>query len=220
MEFLWIPEGTFVMGSPEDEEGRRDNELQRAVRISEGFWMGKYEVTQGEWEAVMGSNPSHFDDCGPRCPVESVSWEDAQEFIQKLNERESGSGYQYRLPSEAEWEYAARAGTTGARYGELDEIGWNLANSGAETHPVGMKRANAWGLHDVLGNVWEWTADWYGTYPTGSVTDPGGPSTGSHRVNRGGGWSSSASGVRSAARNYSSPGRRYHSVGFRLVRTE
>ena len=220
MEFLWIPQGAFVMGSPEDEEGRNDDEVQHAVRISQGFWMGKYEVTQGEWEAVMGENPSDFKECGSRCPVDSVSWEDVQEFTQKLNERESGSGYRYRLPSEAEWEYAARAGTTGARYGELEEIAWYEANSGEEPHPVGMKRANAWGLHDMLGSVWEWTADWYETYPTGSVTDPEGPSTGSNRVARGGSWYYYAGYVRSADRRDDSPGYRHYNIGFRLVRTE
>ena len=220
MEFVWIPEGTFVMGSPEDEYGRDDDEVQHEVRISEGFWMGKYEVTQGEWEAVMGENPSVFDACGSRCPVESVSWADVQEFTQKLNERESGSGSRYRLPSEAEWEYAARAGTTGARYGDLEEIAWSLENSGEETHPVGTKGANAWGLHDMLGNVFEWTGDWYGEYPSASVTDPEGPSTASSRVARGGSWGTDARGVRSAYRADYSPGHRNFNFGFRLVRTE
>ena len=220
MEFVGIPAGSFVMGSPEDEAGRYSNEVQHEVRISRGFWMGRYEVTQGEWEAVMGENPSYFGVCGARCPVEMVSWDDVQEFIRRLNERESGSGYEYRLPTEAEWEYAARAGTTGARHGELDEIAWYSGNSGDETHPVGEKRANAWGLHDMLGNVGEWTADWYGDYPTGSVTDPEGPDTGSYRVFRGGGWSDFARLVRSALRYAYSPGGRSRNFGFRLVRTE
>ena len=220
MEFARIPAGTFVMGSPEDEEGRYDREgPQHEVRISQDFWIGKYEVTQAEWEAVTGKNPSHFKDCGARCPVEQVSWEDAQEFIRKLNEREFGSGYVYRLPTEAEWEYAARAGTTGARHGELDEIAWYYDNSTGTTHPVGQKRANAWGLHDMLGNVWEWTADWFGDYPGGAVTDPTGPSTGSGRVLRGGGWCYYAWYVRSANRSGHSPGRRSGYIGFRLVRT-
>ena len=220
MEFVGIPAGSFVMGSPEHEEGRYSDERQREVRISQGFWMGKYEVTQGEWEAVMGTNPSGFPECGARCPVERVSWDDVQEFIRRLNERESASGYVYRLPTEAEWEYAARAGTTGARHGELDEVAWYSDNSGRTTHPVGEKQANAWGLHDTLGNVWEWVADWYGEYPAGAVTDPQGPDTGTTRVIRGGGWSSSAGDVRSADRGHGSPGGRGNGLGFRLVRTE
>ena len=220
MEFVWIPAGEFLMGSPEDEEGRRENERQHEVRISEGFWMKKYEVTQGEWESVMGANPSFFDECGSRCPVETVSWKDVQEFIRSLNERATGRGYRYRLPTEAEWEYAARAGTSGVRHGELDEVAWYSGNSDLATHKVGQKRPNAWGLHDMLGNVWEWTGDWYGEYPAGKVTDSGGPSTGSGRVDRGGSWGNYARYVRSANRDYNSPGRRNGYIGFRLVRTE
>ena len=228
MEFVWIPAGKFVRGSPEDEEGRDGDEVQDEVRISQGFWMGKYEVTQGEWEAVMGENPSRFKSCGSRCPVEQVSWYDVQEFIRKLNGRESGSGNPHRLPTQAEWEHAARAGTTGgARHGGLDEIAWYWENSGQETHPVGMKWGNGWGLHDMLGSVWEWTADRDGWIQSGSVTDPRGPSTGPYRVVRGGGWNSSAGYVRSADRRYGSPwtsngtpGYRDSDIGFRLVRTE
>ena len=255
MEFAWIPAGDFEMGSPEGEAGRDDDERQHGVRISEGFWMGRYEVTQGEWEAVMGSNPSYFKACRPRCPVENVSWEDVQGFIQKLNEdeREAGSGNRYRLPSEAEWEYAARAGSAGATpEGDLrilaknnapvlDGQAWYGGNSGVSyagafdcsewegkqyaaercgPHPVGLKKANGWGLHDMLGNVWEWTADWYGEeYPSGMVTDPRGPSTGSGRVIRGGGWGGNAGSVRSADRGGGSPGGRGGDVGCRLVRT-
>ena len=220
MEFMWIPAGQFLMGSPEDEEGRDADERQHEVRISEGFWMKKYEVTQGEWESVMGANPSRFLDCGPRCPVERVTWFDTEEFMQRLNGRESGKGYRYRLPTEAEWEYAARAGTTGARYGELGEIAWYNENSGDRTHPVGQKQANAWGLHDMLGNAWEWTADWHGEYPSSLVTDPQGPSKGSDRVGRGGGWYFNARDLRSASRNKGSPAKRYYSLGCRLVRTK
>ena len=144
---MWVPAGRFVMGSPEGVVGRDDDEgPMHEVRISRGYWLGKYEVTQGEWEAVMGENPSNFKECGSRCPVDSVSWEDVQEFTQKLNERESGSGNRYRLPTEAEWEYAARAGTAGARYGEVGEIAWYEGNSGGRTHPVGQKRANGCGV--------------------------------------------------------------------------
>ena len=168
----------------------------------------------------MGTNPSGFPECGARCPVERVSWDDVQEFIRRLNEQESRSGYVYRLPTEAEWEYAARAGTTGARHGDLDSIAWYRDNSGRTTHPVGQKRANTWGLHDMLGNVWEWTADWYGAYPSVAVTDPRGPSAGSHRVIRGGGGGSGATAVRPANRGGGSPDSRSNGLGFRLVRTK
>ena len=217
MEFVWIPAGNFLMGSPMREQVRYRDERPHEVRISEGYWMKKHEVTQGEWVAVMGTNPSHFSGCGPRCPVESVSWDDTQEFSRRLNSRESGRGYVYRLPTEAEWEYGARAGTTGARYGELDVIAWYGAK---KTHPVGLKRANAWGLHDMLGNVWEWVGDWYGVYPSVPVTDPGGAESGWSRVDRGGSWGNNARFVRSAARNSHPPGSRFSSIGFRLVRTE
>ena len=221
MEFVWVPAGRFVMGSPESEEGRYDDERQHEVRISRGYWMGRYEVTQGEWKAVMGESPSFFSECGARCPVDSVSWEDVQEFISKLNKKESGNRYKYRLPTEAEWEYGARAGTAGVRHGELGSIAWYDGNSGDRTHPVGQKRANAWGLHDTLGNVWEWTADWYGDYPSGLVTDPRGPLTGSDRVGRGGGWNSGARDVRTAHRSAThSPGDSCNNDGFRLVRIE
>ena len=219
MEFAWVPAGRFVMGSRKGEKGRVSDERQRKVRISQGFWMGKYEVTQREWERVMGGNPSRFKEC-VRCPVEQVSWDDVQEFIGRLNESESGSGIVYRLPTEAEWEYAARAGTAGARYGELENIAWYDGNSDGRPHPVGEAWANAWGLHDMLGNVWEWTGDWYGAYPSGSVTDPPGLGTGLYRVFRGGGWSNYAGHVRSAVRNVYPPGIRDDDIGFRLVRTE
>ena len=220
MEFVWVPAGTFLMGSPTDEAGRYRDERQHEVRISEGYWMKKHEVTQGEWEAVMGTNPSYFSDCGPRCPVEEVSWDDTQELIRRLNSRESRSGNVYRLPTEAEWEYGARAGTPGARYGELGAVAWYRANSGYRTHPVGQKRPNAWGLHDMLGNVWEWVGDWYGEYPSGPATDPGGPGSGTGRVRRGGGWYDNARLVRSAYRFSISPGARGSTFGFRVVRTE
>ena len=177
-------------------------------------------MTQAEWQAVMGSNPSYFDECGRSCPVETVSWDDAQEFIGRLNGRSGGN--RYRLPTEAEWEYAARAGTTGDRYtANLDAIVWcgfSLASGG--TRPVGQKESNAWGLHDMLGNVWEWVEDWYDSYPGGAVTDPRGPGSGSSRVLRGGGWLSYASHCRSSYRNYDTPGYRFHYLGFRLLRTE
>ena len=221
MEFVRIEAGSFLMGSPEDEEGRSGRrERQHEVRISQGFWMGKYEVTQQEWEAVMGTNPSYSKDCGPRCPVEKVSWDDTQEFIRRLNELASGRGYEYRLPTEAEWEYAARAGTRGAHYGELGEIAWYGDNSGYKVHPVGQKLANAWGLHDMLGNVAEWTGDTDGLYPAGPVTDPQreDPSEVA-RVVRGGTFDTNWTYQRAARRGSSHPSNRYYNHGFRLVRT-
>ena len=215
MEFVWIPAGEFRMGSTSEEADAVEQPVTQ-VRISRGFWLGKHEVTQAEWQGLMGTNPSHFSGCG-QCPVESVSWEDAQEFIGRLNAMD-GAGT-YRLPTEAEWEYAARAGTTGDRYGNLDAIAWCGGNGGSRTHPVGQKVPNAWGLYDMLGNVLEWVGDWYDGYPGGTVTDPRGPGSGSHRVLRGGGWGGNASGCRSSVRDSGPPGRRLHHLGFRLLRT-
>ena len=217
MEFVWIPAGNFLMGSTLDPPLISDH--KHVVRISEGFWIGKYEVTQGEWEAVMGTNPSRFSNRGPWYPVENVSWHDAQAFIRRLNESESGSryghrlprfirrlnggGHVYRLPTDAEWEYAARAGTFGIRYGELDEIAWYSDNSGKSTHPIGQKQANAWGLHDMLGNVSEWVdGGWPGRFTA---------------VQRGGGWDSLAKWVGSTHRGHLPSYFRSDGFGFRLV---
>ena len=191
MEFVAVPPGEFTMGcSPGDSECDDDEKPSRRVRITEGFEMGKYEVTQTEWEAVTGSNPSYFK--GADRPVEMVRWNDIQEFLAKLNARNDGR--QYRLPTEAEWEYAARAGTTGKYAGELDDMAWYYANSGGETHPVGQKQPNAWGLYDMHGNVWEWCRDWYDKdyYGRSLAVDPQGPSSGSSRVMRGGSWNYNA----------------------------
>ena len=215
MEFVWIPAGKFRMGSTSS-EAFEDEQPVTQVRISRGFWLGKYEVTQTEWEAVMGSNPSSFSGCG-HCPVEEVSWNDVQDFISRLNAQEGREVY--RLPTEAEWEYAARAGTKGDRYGDLDAIAWYADTSGRRTHPVGGKAPNAWGLHDVLGNVVEWVGDWYGgDYIGGSVTDPQGPGSGPGRVIRGGCWVGAAKHSRTSNRNVSPPDVRYDFLGFRLAR--
>ena len=209
----WCPAGTFTMGSPSTEEGRCDDEVQHRVTLTKGFWMGETEVTQGLWKKVMGSNPSHFK--GDDLPVETVSWDDCQAFIKKVN---AALGCGARLPTEAEWEYACRAGAMGAYggTGRLDEMGWFGDNSGGTTHPVGQKKPNSWGLCDMHGNVWEWCADWEGDYPTGSVSDPTGPASGVYRVLRGGGWYGSARNCRSAHRDGFYHGVRYYLNGFRL----
>ncbi len=229
-----IEPGTFIMGSPSNEEGRSSDEIQHTVTLTRPFLMSKTEVTQGQWQAVIGSNPSQFVDCGDGCPVEMVSWNDAVEFCNKLSHMEgltpcyTGSGSMinwdrvctgYRLPTEAEWEYAARAGDTGARYGDLKAVGWYDGNSGKMPHPVGSKQANAWGLYDMLGNVWEWTWDWYGDYPLGSVSDPTGPNSGTYWVNRGGSWFVIAMYCRAAIRNGVGPDIRFSNLGFRIARS-
>ena len=216
MEFAWIPAGEFLMGSASSQAYDSESPVTR-VRISRGYWLGRHEVTQDQWQAVMGTNPSRFSGCG-RCPVETVSWEDVQAFVRQLNGQAGGN--RYRLPTEAEWEYAARAGTSGDRYGALDTIAWYRENSGDRTHPVGQKAQNAWGLHDMLGNVWEWVQDWHGDYPGGSVTDPRGPGAGSGRVRRGAGWADFARGCRAPFRYHGGPGLRRAVLGFRLLRTE
>lgn len=216
MEFVKITSGTFMMGSPESEKGRNIDETEHQVTISKSFYLGKYEVTQGQWIAVMGSNPSKFSGCGDNCPVEYVNWQDIQEFIKKLNEKGEGT---YRLPTEAEWEFACRAGTIGAYNGSnLSDLGWYGENSDDRTHPVGQKKANAWGVYDMHGNVYERVQDWYGNYPNGSVVDPKGQSTGTNLVVRGGSWGGDAINVRAATRSSGSPTFRLSDVGFRLVK--
>ena len=192
-----------MMGS---EKGDNDEKPVHKVTITKPFYMGKYEVTQEQWEAVMGSNPSNFK--GAKNPVEQVSWEDCEKFIGKLKEKVSGRDF--RLPTEAEWEYACRAGsTTDYCYGDgdesLDEYAWYYGNSESKTHPVGQKKANAWGLYDMHGNVWEWCSDWYGDYADGAVSDPKGPESGSARVLRGGSWGGNARDCRSACRHSYDP---------------
>ena len=217
IEFIAIPAGEFLMGcSPGDNECDGDERPPHRVRISKPFEMGKYEVTQAQWEAVMGSNPSRFK--GPDRPVEQVSWEDAQQFITRLNAR--NDGYRYRLPTEAEWEYAARAGSTGKYYDDLNQIAWYRDNSGGQTQPVGRKQPNAWGLHDMLGNVWEWCSDWYGEgyYASSPQADPRGPDSGEFRSLRGGSWDNNPRSLRVSNRGGNSPGDRYNLVGFRLLR--
>jgi formylglycine-generating enzyme required for sulfatase activity len=222
MKFVLIPAGTFQMGSPKGESGRDEDERQHQVTISRPFYLQTTEVTQGQWQKVMGNNPSHFKKCGQDCPVEQVSWDDAQEFIKKLNQMEKTNNY--RLPTEAEWEYACRAGSTnewcfGNEEAKLGEYGWYVKNSGGQTHPVGQLMPNAWGLYDMHGNVYEWCQDWLGDYPAGPVTDPQGPRFGEDRVLRGGSWANDATELRSANRYQSKPGDRSDTFGFRVART-
>ncbi len=217
-KMIRIPAGKFTMGSPSHERRRDNDERQHGVTLTKAFWMGETEVTQGLWKAVMGSNPSYFK--GDDLPVEQVSWNDIQEFIRKLNR--TGSGNRYRLPTEAEWEYAARAGSTtrfsfGDDEGRLGDYAWYRGNSGKRTHRVAQKKPNNWGFYDMHGNVWEWVQDWQGDYPSGSVIDPKGPSNGSYRVLRGGCWLNGARRCRSAYRLGSRPVFRDYFLGFRLV---
>ena len=215
MSLVWIPPGQFQMGSTSVDAAKDERPVTR-VSISAGFWLGKYEVTQSEWTTLMGSNPSGFSGC-ERCPVERVSWEDVQEFLRRVNADEPVN--LYRLPTEAEWEYAARAGTTEDRYlASLDKIAWHRSNSGLRTRPVGQREANAFGLYDMLGNVWEWVHDWQGRYSGRIVTDPLGPQSGSNRVYRGCSWVSDAKACRASLRYADSPAYRFNHLGFRLLR--
>jgi formylglycine-generating enzyme required for sulfatase activity len=252
MEFCFIPAGSFMMGSPDgqaekgqdqspaaEEPGRDSDELQHEVKITKPFYLGKYEVTQAQWQRVMGSNPSRFK--GSDRPVEHVSWDDCQAFCEKLCRLGGLPSGSFRLPTEAEWEYACRARTTGAYAGtgNLDEMGWHAGAgmeskeskpeavagkademgwyTGETTRPVGLKQPNAWGLHDMHGNVWEWCQDWYDNYSDGPATDPTGPLSWNKRVVRGGSWGSPASSCRSAYRFRYLPGFRYCLVGFRVA---
>ncbi|GMV41064.1 MAG: hypothetical protein AMXMBFR64_27800 [Myxococcales bacterium] len=213
----WVPPGTFLMGSPEGEEGRRDLEGPRSpVTLTRGLWMGETPVTQALWRGVMDHNPSRFEEDGRQRPVECVSWDDCQHFLERLHR--VVPGLQPRLPTEAEWERACRAGTDGARYGRLDEIAWHDGNSGNGTRSVKQRLPNALGLYDILGNVWEWCSDCLGPYPPGPRVDPASVSPGSRRVIRGGSWSNPAGNVRAAYRSGYPPGFRFEFLGFRLAR--
>jgi len=231
LDLVLIPAGKFMMGSPASEYGRIVNETQHEVTLTKPFYMGKYEVTQEQWEGVMGNNPSSRAK-GPKVPVTDVSWNDCQDFIKKLNEKTKGG---YRLPTEAEWEYACRAGTTTA-YSFGDSLTKSDANTaGTSTiisiltffnhwsKAVGSYKPNAFGLYDMHGNVWEWCENWYGDYlvgeVVGEVTDPTGPATGDYRVLRGGSFNAYGSTARSSVRDYGTPSIRVSSLGFRLART-
>jgi formylglycine-generating enzyme required for sulfatase activity len=217
-QFELIPPGTFQMGATN--VGPAGLPIHQ-VTITKPFHIQKTEVTQAQWRAVMGTNPSRFSECGPTCPVEQVSWDDIQQFLERLNA--SSGGGRFRLPTEAEWEYAARAGTTGdyGSAGVLDDLGWYHGNAGGRTHPVGEKAPNVWGLHDMHGNVWEWVADWYSAsyYAASPTSDPTGPPVGAGRVLRGGSWLYFANFARSAYRIIFVPSYRLSDFGFRLART-
>jgi hypothetical protein len=210
-----IPAGSFLMGSPEDEEERFDDETQHTVEITQPFLLKTTPVTQGEWLEVMGNNPAAFqgDD---RRPVENVSWEDAARFGEALSAQTEGA---YRLPTEAEWEYACRAGTIGPRYGDLDAVAWYRDNANRTTQPVAQKQPNAWGLFDMLGNVCQWCQDWYGNDSSEPQHDPQGSSSSSYRVVRGSAWGNAARYCRAALRNYYTPTHRTYAFGFRPARS-
>jgi len=229
MEFVRIEPGTFTMGSPSSESGRiGDEDPQHQVTIGQGFWVGKYEITQEQWQSVMETTPWSDQDNvqeDPNNPAVWISWDDVQGFIHQLNEAVGDS--LYRLPTEAEWEYACRAGTTtpwsfGDDENELGDHAWydeNARGAGEKyAHPVGTKSPNPWGLYDMHGNVWEWCQDWSSRYTSGNQEDPSGPETGSTRILRGGNFGNSARSTRSAYRFYYAPDSRYIGIGARLVR--
>ena len=225
MKFVWIPPGNFMMGSPKEEMERGEGEVQHIVTFSKGYYMGVCSVTQEEWQAVMGNNPSHFR-AEKKLPVEQVSWHDCQEFIKKLREKDKKP---YRLPTEAEWEFACRAGTsTPFNFGKTistDQVNYNgnepygdgkRGVDRQKTTPVGSFPANAWGLYDMHGNVYAWCQDWYGDYPKKDVVDPQGKKKGDLRVLRGGSWYYAPGYCRSAYRHKGVPDQRYGNVGCRL----
>ena len=225
---IFIPPGTFRMGSPTNEVGRLGDEgPQTVVTLTKGFYMNKYKITQTDYQWVIGTYPSSFTGDFRR-PVETVSWEDATNYCARLTQRERAArvippNAVYRLPTEAEWEYACRAWTpTRFSYGDdptymrLADYAWYVDNSGHTTHPVGQKLPNPWGLYDMHGGLWEWCQDWYGSYPGGSAIDPQGPATGSYRVFRGGSWGCQGGECRSASRDFNPEGETGY-VGFRVV---
>ncbi len=224
MELVLIPAGEFLMGTPKGKRGSDENPQHR-VKITKPFYLGTHEVTQQQWQTVMGNNPSLYK--GPKNPVERVSWDDCQAFLKKVNQRSGGAGRKYALPTEAQWECACRAGTStpwsfGNDEARLGEYAWFYRNSGRKTHPVRQKQPNAWGLYDMHGNVWEWCSDLYDSsyYEKSPGSDPPGQSPGSyytHHVYRGGGWGRRAEYCRSAQRNSDAPGHVLISLGFRVA---
>jgi formylglycine-generating enzyme required for sulfatase activity len=218
LELQWVPPGEFLMGSLAAEEGHEAGESPRhPVQLARGFWMGKYVISQLQWQAIMGFNPSNFVE--PRQPVEMVSWRDVEEFIKSLNNL---SRAVFALPTEAQWEYACRGGTTtrfstGDTEADLAAAAWYAQNSGGRPHPVGEREPNSLGLYDMHGNVFEWAGDWFGPYPSGPVVDPAGPSHGERRVLRGGCCLCSPENCRAANRYDKAPDGKNYNIGFRVV---
>ena len=225
LELVLIPAGEFLMGSADsDPKAENDEKPRHRVRITKPFYLGKYKVMQDQWQTVMGNNPSSYR--GPKYPVQGVSWNDCQTFMKKLNKKFGPAGGNFQLPTEAQWEYACRAGggtqwCCGDDVSKLDQYAWYEGNCGAGIHPLGEKKPNAWGLYDIHGDVWEWCADTYdrGYYAVSPAADPAGPSWAGQRVLRGGSWYLGPDYARSARRSWLSPdvGSLLH--GFRLART-
>lgn len=219
LELLLIRPGTFMMG---DEKGGADEKPVHKVTITKPFYLGKYKVTQQQWEALMGSNPSNAK--SPANPVERVSWEDCQAFLKKLDEKFGDKAVKFSLPTEAQWEYACRAGSTtkycfGDKEADLGRYAWFIANSKDKIHSVGEKKANAWGLYDVHGDAWEWCADWYDKayYKASPANDPPGPASGIFRVCRGSSWDNTAPDCRSAFRLFGAPSDRFAYISLRVA---
>jgi formylglycine-generating enzyme required for sulfatase activity len=213
-EMVFVKGGTFQMGS---NSGDSDEAPVHSVTLND-YLIGKYEVTQAQWKSVMGSDPSNFKGCED-CPVVMVSWNDVQDFISRLNEQ---TGKRYRLPTEAEWEFAARGGSQSRGYtysgsNDLGSAAWCGMNSGRKAHEVGTRQPNELGIYDMTGNVWEWCSDWFGVYNSFSVTNPKGAASGEYRVNRGGSWYYGAYFCRTSFRNRDNPGQGLNNLGFRLV---
>lgn len=207
IKMVTVPGGCFQMG---------DKDVRHEVCLDD-FLIGTYTVTQGQWQQVMGNNPSYFGSCGDDCPVEKVDWNDVQEFIRRLN---AATGKQYRLPTEAEWEYACRSGGRDQDYcggNDIQKLAWYEGNASKRTHPVGQKQPNGLGIYDMSGNVWQWVQDWHGSYPAGTAKNPQGPPSGSHRVCRGGSWNLPAWALGSTFRFMQEPGFCTYQLGFRLA---
>lgn len=226
IELVQLSAGKFVMGSPKSDELRyTDEPAQVEIALTQPFWIARTEVTQAQWQALMGNNPSLAKKAGLSAPVENVTWEDAAAFCAKLTERERAAGrlpagYRFSLPTEAQWESACRAGTSGPHAGALDDVAWYSRNGGISPHPVGQKQANAWGLFDMHGNVWEWTADWYRESVVGrggDGVDPAGALTSTRRVLRGGAFNMPDAAARSSYRLRVEPETKKMTIGFRVA---